>query len=160
LLLVLLLLPALAEAQRPQGPGPRPGAPARRAELESEILDRFMDRVAQEMKLDAAARQQLSEQLRANGERRRALARSAVQLRQQLVRAVEDSTSADADIQRLLGQLEQLRQQENDQWATEQQELARVLTPRQRAIFSLEWLRFNERVRGMMMERRPQQRRQ
>lgn len=166
LVLVLLLAPLAAQAQRPGAPaagGPRegnqPGAP-RRAELEAQIFSRFMDRITQELKLDAAGRQRIEQHLREGGDRRRALARSTVQLRQQLVRAVADSTRTDAEIQRLLGQFEELRQQEDELWSAEQQALARILTPRQTAVFTLEWLRFNERVRGIMMERRPQMRRQ
>jgi len=154
--LILALLPVATQAQRPEGEGSGGPNHARRAELEAQIFSRFMDRVTEQLKLDTGSRQRLEEQLRANGDRRRALARSTVQLRQQLVRATRDSTASEAEIQRLLNQFDQLRQQENELWSSEQQALANLLSPRQRALFTLEWLRFNERVRGMMMERRPQ----
>lgn len=161
-LLALLLVPVVADGQRPDQP-PRPGpvsTPERRAQLEAQIFSRFMDRITQELKLDAPTRQRLEEQLRQNGERRRALTRSTVQLRQQLVRIVQDTTGTDADAQALLNQFEQLRQQEHELWSVEQKGLASVLTPKQRAVFTLEWMRFNDRVRGMMMERRPPGRRE
>jgi hypothetical protein len=78
-----------------------------------------------------------------------------VQLRRQLMRAARDSTVTDAEVDRMLGQLEQLRLREQDLWSRDNAALSQILTPRQRAIFLLEFMRFNERIRDLVQQRMP-----
>jgi hypothetical protein len=52
-------------------------------------------------------------------------------------------------------QIEALRAQEQEAWQADQRAIAGVLSPRQRASFSLRWMNFQESVRAMMGARRP-----
>ncbi len=150
LVLTLLLVPVAAGAQR-VGRGQRPAA--REALLEAQIFDRFMDKVSTDMQLDSNGRNRLRQHLRQSGEQRRLLAQQTVQLRRRLVEATRDSTTSDAQIDGLLQQFVQLRVREQELWNRDQNELAGLLTPRQRAQFLLQWITFNERIRGIMQGR-------
>lgn len=147
--LTLLLLPAGARAQ---AVAPR-NAPERRA-LQARVVDRFMDRVAERLRLDASRRRRLEDVLRQNEGRRRALAREAGALRQRLVRAADDPGVSDAELQRMLDQMADLRRRELDLWRDEQRSLATVLDARQRARFMVMRLQFTEMVQRARRERR------
>jgi hypothetical protein len=150
MLIALIALPALVSAQRQQRPGP---GPMRRQMLEAQVFDRFMNRVSTDMRLDADARSRLERHVRESGEQRRRLAQQTVQLRRQILAAVGDSATSDAEIARLLEELEQLRARENQLWRSDQDALSRILNPRQRAIFMLQFLQFNDRIREVMQQR-------
>ena len=124
-----------------------------RQQLEAQIFTRFLNRASTEMKLDAPNRGRLEVYLRESGIRRRQLTVQTVQLRRRLNQAVRDSTTADADYLRILSELDQLRNQEDQLWKRDQDELAKMLNPRQRAVFILHWIQFNERLREIMSER-------
>jgi hypothetical protein len=147
LLLLALLMPAALSAQR--------GQAARRNMQEAEVFNRFLTRVSTDMRLNAAGRNRLEQYLRQSGRQRRELAQQTVQLRRRLVQATRDSTASEADIDQLLQQFTQLRAREQELWNRDQAELANQLTPRQRAVFLLQWVAFNERVRNIMQGRAP-----
>ena len=144
-ILVLLCAPTLANAQVPQA--------QRREELETQIVQRFLDNVASQLQLDESRRGRLEEHLRQTAAGRRLLAQNTVQLRGQLLRAVRDESTSDTEFTRLLGEMTRLRDQEEIMWKADQEALGRILSPRQHARFVMMWLRFNEQVRDMAMRR-------
>jgi Spy/CpxP family protein refolding chaperone len=158
LLSLLALMPALATAQRradgfPGGRlGPPPGA---RQRLEAEVFDRFMNKVSRDLRLDAPARTRLERHVRETGQQRRMLAQRSVELRRRLNQAVRDSSRSDAEIGGLLDEFEQLRTREHELWKSDQDALGRMLTPRQRAVFTLQFMMMNERIRDLMQQRQP-----
>ena len=150
-LVLALLLPSLAEAQRP-GPG---GQPGRRQELQQQIGKRFMEHVSTQLRLDDPTRNRLEQHLRSSGQERQQLARRAAQLRAQMMRAARDSATTDDEFRRLLGEAVSLRQREEDLWKTDQQALAQILNPRQQVQFVFMWMRFNEQIRQLANQRSP-----
>ncbi|MBI4545284.1 MAG: hypothetical protein HY703_08825 [Gemmatimonadetes bacterium] len=139
-LLCALALPGILVGQSPQR------ADSRRAALEAQLLERFVEHVAGRLELDEAGRQQLGAVLGASARRRGELAREAARLRRELGQALEDSATADAGFVRLLDELAAVRAGELEVWGEEQQGLARLLTPRQRGEFTVLRARFHERV--------------
>jgi hypothetical protein len=144
-LLMVLLIPALASAQAPEK--------QRREQLEAQIVQRFLNHASNELQLDAGTRTRLEQHLRSTAPRRRNLAQNTVQLRGQMLRAVRDESTADAEFTRLIDEMTRLRNQEEDMWKADQEALSRILTPRQHARFVMMWIRFNEQVRDMAMGR-------
>ncbi len=130
------------------------GQGARRAQLEGRVLSEFLDRTQQEMGLSAQQRTRIEEIMRASAQRNREQVRAAMQLRRELRLAVENDGTADAEFSRLLERMEQLRSREQDAWRSDQRDIASVLTPRQRAVFSFRWMEFQERVRAIVGQRR------
>jgi Spy/CpxP family protein refolding chaperone len=156
--LIALLLPAAASAQRGDRPmgrvlgaGQRP--PARREALEAQVFNRFMTKVSGDLRLDAGTKQRLTAHVQQNGQQRRQLAQQTVQLRRRLQQAARDSTVNEAEVEGLLGQFEQLRVREQELWNREQAALGQILSPRQRAQFILQWMQFNERIRDLVQQR-------
>lgn len=143
--LALACAPSFAAAQLPQA--------QRREELETQIVQRFLDNVASQLQLGAESRGRLEQHLRQTAAGRRSLAQNGVQLRGQLLRAVRDESTSDAEFTRLIGEMTRLRDQEENLWKADQEALSRILTPRQHARFVMMWLRFNEQVRDMAMRR-------
>lgn len=141
--LLITALPALA--QQP--------AQLRREELEAEIVQRFLDRAALELKLDAGARTRLEQHLRQSAPPRRALAQSTVRLRGEMLRAVRDESTSDSEFTRLISEMTRLRDQEETMWKADQESLGRILTPRQHARFIVMWIRFNDQIRDVAMKR-------
>lgn len=162
LVIASLLVPVAVSAQG--GRANRPGQgrvmlqgqrPAGRDVLEAQVFEGFVSKVSQDMRLDAPGQQRLKLHLQQSGQQRRQLTQQSVQLRRQLMRASRDSTVTDAEVDRMLGQLEQLRIREQDLWSRDNAALSQILTPRQRAIFLLEFMRFNERIRDLVQQRTP-----
>ena len=151
LLALVLVAPATATAQRGRAQGMRP----QREVLEAQVFDRFMTRVSTDMGLSSAGRSRLEQYLRQSGVQRRELARQTVQLRRRLFEATRDSTVAESEIDQLLRQFTQLREREQELWNRDQAELSNQLTPRQRAVFMLQWMAFNDRIRTIMQGREP-----
>jgi uncharacterized membrane protein YccC len=141
LLAVGLLVPAAAAGQ--QQPS------TRRGQLERQVISRLVDRAAQELELDAGGRVRLERVLRTSVEQRRAIAEEAARLRQELARALRDPATPEREFERLLNELAELRAREARLWREEQDSLAGVLTPRQRARFMLISARVNERIRAL-----------
>jgi Spy/CpxP family protein refolding chaperone len=152
-LTIALLLPATAQAQQPgSDPVRRAAMEARRDSLEAEIMNRFMTLLNRELRLDADQRARTERTLRAGADRRRDLMRASAELRGELHRALRSNATSDADFVRLLTEHETLRQRESELWRREQDELARILTPRQRAHFVVQWARFQESIRDIVIQ--------
>jgi len=150
LLMAFLLLAIVAPATA-QRPGDAAGR--RRAQLETQLLQRFAQQAGNQMSLGAGERAKLSRIVQEVGAARRDLNQAAVDLRLRLAVAVRDSTATDAQFEQLLNDQLKLRQREHDLWQEEQQRLQQVLTPRQMAQFALLWLRLQDDARGLMMQR-------
>ena len=71
-----------------------------------------------------------------------------------MLAASRDSSTPDGQFRQLLSDMTSLRQKEEDLWKSDQDELARILTPRQHARFVFMWLRFNEQIREMALQGR------
>jgi Spy/CpxP family protein refolding chaperone len=154
-ILALLLAPVALQAQGQQVPGLPGEQRQRREELESQIVQRFLNHVATELQLDADSRARLEQHLRTTANRRRNLAQNTVQLRGQMLRAVRDESTPDPEFTRLINDMTRLRTQEDDMWKSDQESLSRILTPRQHARFVIMWIRFNEQIRDAAMRRGP-----
>jgi hypothetical protein len=147
-----LLLPAEAMAQvRPptlqqQQQRMNAGRLDRRTALERQILQRFMDQSAAEMRLPRARRDRLERWLTESTAERQDLTARAGLLRQRLVDAVANPRTTDAEFEGILDDLDYLRQREYELWKRDQQELAETLTPRQRAHFAIRLLRLQEMI--------------
>ena len=144
-MMLVLLLPAIASAQAPER--------QRREQLEAQIVQRFLNHASNELQLDAGSRTRLEQHLRSTAPRRRSLAQNTVQLRGQMLRAVRDDSTPDAEFTRLIAEMTRLRDQEEAMWKADQEALSRILTPRQHARFVVMWIRFNEQVRDMAVGR-------
>lgn len=149
-LIALLLLPGDALAQRP-----RQQQQMNRQQLEARVMQQFMNRAAQEMRLPAGRRDELARVTGETQTRRRELGRRAAELRRQLQAAATDESTSDAAIERMLGELDQLRVAELQLWRDEQAALARILTPRQRIMFIAFQARFNERIQQLRQQQNP-----
>lgn len=142
LLICVLGVSAPASAQNPQ-------MQQRRQMLQKQVGERFLQHVTQQLRLDEPTRAKLEQHLRASGQDRQQLARRGAQLRMEMMRAVRDSATSDAEFRRLLADATALRQREEDLWKTDQQALARILTPRQQVQFVFMWMRFTEQIRDV-----------
>lgn len=152
--LLLLLLAGPAAAQVPgQGPGQGQGM-QRRAQLEQQVLQRFVQRASDQLALPAATRPRLAQVMREIASDRRQLNQESMQLRRRLAQAVQGGAE-DAEFNRLLDDQRRLRQREHELWLREQARLEEILTPRQRAHFTLLWFRLQEDARTLMMQRTP-----
>jgi hypothetical protein len=125
---------------------------ARRDSLEAQIMNRFLLQLGRELRLDDDQRARAERAMRTGAARRRELMSSSAELRARLHRAVRDPGTSDAALVLLLTEHEALRQRENVLWRLEQDELAEVLTPRQRVHFLLLWVRFQDDVRQILMQ--------
>lgn len=143
-----LLLPAQAMAQvRPQNlTQMNQDRLNRRATLQRQILERFVDQSAAEMRLPRARRDRLERWLTESTAERQDLTERAAMLRKRLVDAVADPRTTDAEFEAILDDLDYLRQREYDLWKRDQEELAQTLTPRQRAQFAIRLLRLQEMI--------------
>jgi Spy/CpxP family protein refolding chaperone len=149
--LTLLVVPAATSGQQSApDPARRAAMEARRDSLEAEIMQRFLDQLTRELRLDGDQRAHTERVLREGSLRRRELMRATGELRGRLVRAIRAQDTPDAEFHRLLAEHENLRHRENEVWRREQDELARVLTPRQRAHFLVQWVRFQDQVRDII----------
>jgi Spy/CpxP family protein refolding chaperone len=150
---LMAVAPAAAMSQQSSpDPARRAAMEARRDSLEAEILTRFVETLTKELKLDASQRSRTERSLRMGAHRRRELMRASGELRGEMVRALRSTATTDAEFNRLLAQQEMLRQREHDLWTREQDELARILNPRQRAQFVIQWARFQDNVREILAD--------
>lgn len=161
LLLIALLLvsPVALQAQRTGSDDARRAAmQARRDSLENEVMQKFIERLAKDLRLDADQRAQTERVMKRSGIRRSELMRRSGELRGRLHRALRSETTTDAEFQRLLADHDALRAQEHDLWRQDQNELAAVLTARQRVQFIISWAHFQETMREIMSQRSREQR--
>ncbi|MGH7465813.1 MAG: hypothetical protein ACREK1_11605 [Longimicrobiales bacterium] len=155
-LLVFAFAPACARAQQ-TGSERRAAMEARRDSLEAEVVQKFIQRLARDLELDAAQRSQTERVLRESGVQRRELSRASMNLRGRIFRATRNTAATDAEFLRLLAEHEALRAREYDLWRRDQDEFARFLSPRQRAQFVLSWARFQDDMRDILSRRMRQQ---
>jgi Spy/CpxP family protein refolding chaperone len=133
-------------------PARRAAAEARRDSRGAAILNRLVEQLTRELRLDADQKVRTERALRMGAHRRRELMRSTGELRFEIGRALRNPATTDAEFNRLLTQQETLRQREHDLWTREQDELARILNPRQRAQFVVQWARFQDSVRDILTQ--------
>ena len=155
LVAALVAAPA-AEAQRPpaqqrqqRGMMERPGD---RAALEAQVMERFLQTAAQRMGLEDAGRERLQQVLRRSAGERRTMHQASEALQTRLQEAVRTG-APDAQVRSVLEELTALRRQELQLWEREQRELAEFLTPRQHAMYMVQWMRLQESIRGIMGRR-------
>ncbi len=141
--LALALWAAPAGAQVPRG------MQGRRAELMERIHERFVDEIAERLGLDEAQQERVSTILRETMERRRELARASMRVRLHFFAAVQDSGTATGELERLMTELRELREQEFGLANEEEEALSEVLTVRQLAEFLYLRHRFNQRVQEL-----------
>jgi hypothetical protein len=149
---LFLLLPASASAQQsgPPDAARRAAMEARRDSLEAEILQKFVVQLTRELKLDADQRGRVERILRASSMRYRELMRQAGDLRGKMYRATRNSATTDAEFAQLVAEHEALRVRESDMWRRDQDMLSRILNPRQRVQFLVQWAHFQENVRDIL----------
>lgn len=152
LILLCSCVPASVNGQQRGDANRRAVLESRRDSLESELLSRFVVQLSRELSLTAEQRAGTDRILRSGAEQRRSLMRESGALRGRLQRALRESGTTDAEFNRLLAEHESLRQRESDFWRAEQDELARVLSPRQRTQFVMQWVRFQEQVRTIISQ--------
>lgn len=150
-----LLMPAATPAQQlPNRSLRAPGNAAQnRAALERQVIRMFVQQTAGAMRLNPAGRQRLDQILQESNARRRELVASSMDLRRRFQAAIRDSATTDPAFEGLLREAQQLRQSEHDLWLKDQEELGRLLTPRQRAIFVVRWIRLQEQIQGVIDQR-------
>ena len=147
--LMLMAFSAPAAAQE------RARSDAERAQLEARVLERFLERAGAEASMSDAQRTRVRTILQESVERHRERVMTGARLRRELNGAVREPGTPDAELERILAQIEELRAQEHASWQRDQKAIASVLSPRQRATFSLRWMAFQESVQAMMGARRP-----
>ena len=158
IVMLLALLPAAASAQdrqqrQPPTPAQMAAYAARRDSLENDIVNKFIDQLTRELKLDAEQRTQTQRVLRESGVRRRELSNAVRELRGRMSRAGRDPATTDADFNRLLMEFENLRGREHTLWQREQDELARLYSPRQRVQFIGKWADYQESLQEILSDR-------
>lgn len=154
LLGMLLALPAAAAAQPPDR------MPVRsRLQLERQVMERFASQVGDELGLSRADRGRVQDWLIQTNVRRREMARETMVLRRRLADAVRQPGTTDAEFERLLDDLRDVRRRELEALQADERELATWLTPRQRAHLLVGLGRFQERIRDLIAERGPGPRR-
>jgi hypothetical protein len=155
LTVTLAVLPAGLHAQRTQPDAARRAAEqARRDSLEAEISQKFLERLTRDLRLDADQRTRVERIMEGSGQRRRDLMQASLELRGRMHRALRSSTTTDAEFMRLLGDHETLRGREHELWRRDQDELAAVLSARQRVQFIISWAGFQETMREILSQRR------
>lgn len=143
-ILVLALMAPGALAAQGRGPDQD-----RRVELEQQVRHRFLATVAERLELTAGQREKVSEVLAEGAQARRELALESHSLRMELMQAVRDDTASMARFESILERLEAMRARERQLEQAEEAELAEVLDPRQRALFLMMRMQFNDRIRQM-----------
>lgn len=156
IVLALLLAPVAVQAQQSDAER-RAALQARRDSLEVEIVQKFVRRLSDDVGLSAAQHRDVEGVLQEIGVQRRELSRASSRLRVDIYRAARNSETTDAEFVRLLAEHEALRTREHDLWRREQENLARILTPRQRARFLLAWAHFQDDMRDILSRRMREQ---
>jgi hypothetical protein len=155
---LFLLVPLPGQAQQTGSDQERRAAlEARRDSLEAEVVQKFVRRLTRELSLNSAQRTQLERMLKESGVQRRELSRASMHLRGRIYRAGRNQQTTDAEFVRLLEEHEALRVREHDLWRRDQEQLARFLNPRQRAMFLLSWAHFQDDMRDILSRRMRQQ---
>lgn len=151
IVVLALMLPTAALAQS-NGRNSPPTA-EQRAALEARVIQRFIQQTSEELGVTVETATRLNTIFRDNMAARRRVARSAGELRRRLQDAVKTDGANDAQFARMLDELEALRVREHELALAEQAALAELLSPRQRAILTVHWLRMQENMREVMSRR-------
>jgi hypothetical protein len=149
-------LPAgLAGQVRGRRPPPRLDAQARpnRAALERQILKRFVEQSGREIGLNPPTQNRLQQILNESNARRRQINQEGIAIRQRLMDAIRNPQTSDDEFARILAEIDALREREHELWRSDQEALSKELTPRQRALFTVRWLRFQENIRDLIDRR-------
>jgi hypothetical protein len=160
---LVALLPFDAGAQ---GPPPRPGAPqrpnaqqqrqaARRDALELQVLNRFVKRTSDEMSLDQGQRTRLLDVVRNSSLKRKQLTQRTNELHRRMAVAIRDQSTSPETFTRLLADHQQLRRDEQQITDAEQNDLRAFLSPRQQALFLMQWIRLQENARAVQAQMGP-----
>lgn len=131
-----------------EGQGP-PDRMHRRAELEQQVRQRFMEQVSERLELSETQRVRMAAILQEGAEARRELAEDSRALRRELMQAVHREDATMPTYERLLQRLAAVRETERAIEQREEQRLAEVLDARQRAVFLIMRMQLNDRIRGM-----------
>ena len=143
LVMLTLMTPAMVVAQG------RGGDQDRRAELERQVRHRFLAQVVQRLELTEAQRERVREVMAEGAEARRDLALEAHALQIDLVQAVRDEETPMEEFEAILERLEAVRAREREIEQEEEAARAEFLDPRQRAVFLMMRMQFNDRIRQM-----------
>jgi hypothetical protein len=148
--MLALGLMLLAAPLAGQGGENRPGERMQQRErLERQVRQRFMEQVAERLRLSATQREAMSQVLEEGADARRELAMESRSVRRSLMQSVRDPDTPMERYESLLARLNEVREGERALERREEARLARVLDPRQRALFLVMRMAFNQRVRGM-----------
>jgi Spy/CpxP family protein refolding chaperone len=161
LLLVLLIALSVPSAVLAQQGAQRPGVPPRgqrgallnRVQMERQIVQRFARRMGTDLNLQAPASGQLEQILWSGTAQRREFAQQAMQLQRRLNQAVRNTATTDTEYETLLKEVNELRQREHDHWLRQEQELAKLLTPKQRALLTLRLQQLQQQIREIAENR-------
>lgn len=134
---------------------PGRAAPRDRVQLERQVMERLARQVGRELGLAGEDQTRVRDWLMESNQRRRDLARETAALRREIADAVRRPDTGDAEFERLLGRLHDLRQREVEALRSEERELSEWLSPRQRAELFVRIARFQERLRAIMSRRGP-----
>jgi hypothetical protein len=154
-ILVACMPAGLSGQVRGRRPPPRLEAQARpnRAALERQILQRFVEQSGTEIGLSGPTKTRLQQILNESNARRRQINQEGIALRQRLMDAIRNPQTSDDEFASILGEIDGLREREHELWRSDQEALSRELTPRQRALFTARWLRFQENIRDLIDRR-------
>lgn len=148
-MLVVLLALAAPVAAVGQGQGQPEDRRERRERLEQQVRTRFLDIATARLELTADQRTRLASVLDEGARERRELARESMAVRRRLMAAAGDEATPSSTFEDLLRRMEALAQREHALQRREQERLAEFLSPRQRALFLMLRMRFNEQVREL-----------
>lgn len=142
LVAVVMAWPAALEGQGPPGQN-------RRADLEQQVHRQFLRQVAQRADLSEEQHERVGAALQEGVRARRDLARQSRDLRHDLMTAVRGEDTPMSTYEGILRRLEAIRERERALELREEERLAAILDPRQRAIFLMMRMQFNDRIRRM-----------
>lgn len=153
LMTALVVLPAYAEAQN------RGGRPQNRQEMEQRVRRQMGRMIEERLSLDDAQAEALSNVVRGLEGRRHELRRAEMAVRRRVEAFMLESGVEDAEAQQLLTRMIELRAEEAQLYAEEQEALLEVLSPVQ--VLQLQSLRedLGQRIRSLMDGNGPSSRR-
>jgi hypothetical protein len=131
----------------------RGGGPGQqsRQELEERVRARFGQMIQQRLGLDQEAAQALNATVQSFQEERGRLAREQEALRKRVEAFALEGGGSNSDAQQLLDRMSELRSQENRIYISEQDSLAKVLTPSQLLRFNVMREQMAQRIQQLRM---------
>lgn len=151
-LLVTMLVgsPLSLGAQRMPMRGRPPGQQSRQ-ELEERVRARFGQMIQQRLGLDQETAQALNATVQSFQEERGRLSRDQEALRRRVEAFAREGGGSNTDAQQLLDRMNELRDQESRLYESEQDSLAKVLTPSQLLRFNLMREQMAQRIQQLRM---------